>query len=393
MRKVCVFTGTRAEFGLLRPVMERIQAEASLDLQILASGMHLSPEFGLTWREIEAAGLPVHEKVEMLTSSDTAVGLCKSMGLGLCAFPEALERLSPDVLVILGDRFEAFSAAAAAMICRVPIAHLHGGEATHGLIDEPIRHAITKMSHLHFTSTEAYRRRVIQLGEDPRRVFNVGALGVENIRRLELVDRDELATDIGFSLDEPYVMVTFHPVTLERATAGEQFGALLEALDAKGIRAIFTKANADTDGRVINRMIDDFVACRPGEAVGFTSLGLVRYLSALRGCAAAVGNSSSGILEAPALEVPTVNIGDRQNGRVKPRSVIDCAPEAGDLGRALDAALAPAFKASLAGMEQPYEKRGTSRRIVEVLREFDLRDILKKRFHDLPIPEGRAEGQ
>jgi GDP/UDP-N,N'-diacetylbacillosamine 2-epimerase (hydrolysing) len=259
MRKICIFTGTRAEYGLLRWVMQGIQDAPNLTLQIVATGMHLSPEFGMTIQEIRADGFEPDETAEILLSGDTPTAICKSMGLALIGYGEALQRLNPDMVVLLGDRFEAFCMAAATQICRVPLAHIHGGETTEGAIDEAFRHAITKMSHLHFTSCEAYRQRVIQLGEAPDRVFNVGALGVENIRRTPLMDRSELTESIGFSLEKPYFLVTFHPVTLEKSTANGQFSVLLDVLDAfPEFNVIFTKTNSDTDGRVINRLIDNY---------------------------------------------------------------------------------------------------------------------------------------
>ncbi len=385
MKKICVFSGTRAEYGLLKSLMQQIDQDEELQLQILVGGMHLSPEFGSTFLEIEQDGFKINEKVEMLLSSDSAVGLCKSTGLGLIGFGDALERLAPDVLVVLGDRFEAWAACAAALFCRIPIAHIHGGEATEGLIDEAIRHGITKMSHLHFVATEDYRRRVIQLGEQPGRVFNVGAPGVENINKLTLLDRPTLEREIGFTLGPQNALVTFHPVTLETATAESQFGLLLEALaDLPELHLIFTRANADTDGRIINRMIDDFVAQRSGSAAVFSSLGQLRYLSAMQQVDVVLGNSSSGIIEAPSFGVPTVNIGARQHGRVRAASVIDCEPEKMAIRAALDKALSKTFKNLAATVDNPYEGCDTALRIKECLKEVDLPDT-RKTFFDLPI--------
>jgi len=389
MRKICIYTATRAEYGLLKPLMALIQEDNGMQLNILASGMHLSPEFGLTYKFIEADGFVIDEKVEMLLSSDTSIGLAKSMGLGLISYGEALSRMNPDIVVILGDRFEGLAMAQACMVARIPIAHLHGGEATHGLIDESIRHAITKMSHLHFTSTEEYRKRVIQLGEHPARVFNVGAIGIENIKNMALLSKKEIERDIGFDLGERYVLVTFHPVTLEKATAEEQFKNLLFALDKLAVtlgnacKIIFTKANADTDGRIINQLIDSYVAQHPGKAIAFTSMGQRRYLSAMKYASAVVGNSSSGIVEAPSLQVPTVNIGDRQKGRVRDRSVIDCEPASPEIAEALQKAFSSDFARSLQGMISQYEKPGTAGAIMKILKNADLDNIIKKAFYDL----------
>lgn len=388
-RKICVFTGTRAEYGLLKPLMDEIQNEAGLRLQILASGMHMSPEFGLTYKLIEADGFAIDEKVEMLLSSDSPTGIAKAIGLGIISYIEALGRLKPDLVVILGDRFEGLAMAQACMITRIPIAHLHGGEATYGLIDEAIRHAITKMSHLHFTSTEEYRRRVIQLGEHPDRVFNVGAIGIENVKKLPLLSMDELERDIGFDLGIRYVLVTFHPVTLEKSTAEDHFRTLLKALDkltsdSNGLmKIIFTKANADTDGRIINHLIDDYVIRHPDKAIAFTSMGQVRYLSAMKYAAAVVGNSSSGIIEAPTFRVPTVNIGDRQKGRVRASSVIDCNCTKGSIVFALKKALTPEFKKECLDVINPYAKENPASSIKKAIMESDMPSLLKKNFYDL----------
>lgn len=383
-RKVCVFTGTRAEYGLLRPLIELIRDEAELELQLLVSGMHLSPEFGLTASEIEKDGFKIDERVEMLLSSDSPVGICKSMGLGMIGFSEALNRLNPDLLVILGDRFEGFAAASAAMICRIPIAHLHGGEATYGLIDEPIRHSITKMSLLHFTSTDEYRNRVVQLGENPKRVFNVGAIGLENIKKLKLVDRPELDRTIGFDLGQKSILVTYHPVTLEEDTARQQMQSLLAALDYfADLRIIFTKGNADTGGRVINSMIDSYVEQNRNRSVAFTSMGQLLYLSAMNQVKAVVGNSSSGIIEAPGFKIPTVNIGDRQKGRVMAESVLSCGCSESEIREAVSQALSEDFQRLSANVSNPYEKEDTALVIKDIIKEFDLTGQLKKEFYDV----------
>jgi len=384
MRKICIYTSSRAEYGLLKGVFEKIQEAESLHLQILASGMHLSPEFGMTIQEIRDDGFKPDETVEILLSSDTPVGVCKSMGLGLIGYAEAIQRLQPDIIMVLGDRFETFCMAAAAQVCRVPLAHIHGGEITEGAIDEAFRHSITKMAHLHFASCEAYRQRIIQLGEAPDRVFNVGALGVENIRRTPLMGRGELAQSIGFHLEKPYFLVTFHPVTLEQSTSKGQFQALLEALDAfPKFNVIFTKTNADTDGRVINRLIDGYAQKHPERCLAETSLGMRRYLSAMKFCALVVGNSSSGIVETPTFKIPTVNIGDRQKGRIQTTCILNCSPDSGAIRQAIDHALSPAFQESLAAVTNPYDRPGTCSIIVKLLEKTDILSIAKKAFFDV----------
>ena len=385
MRKICVFTGTRADYGLLQPLMRGISQTPGLTLQILASGMHLSPEFGNTYQEIESDGFQIDAKVETLLSSDTPVGIAKSTGLGLINYSETLNRLQPDLVVILGDRFEAFAMAASATICKIPIAHLHGGELSFGAIDEAFRHAITKMSHLHFTSTEAYRQRVIQLGEAPERVFNVGALGVENLTSLPLLDRQALEKAINFPLGDAALLVTFHPTTLEHNTAATQFQEILLALEKlPQFKTIFTKANADTGGRTINRLIENFVEQHPGRACSFPSMGQLRYLSTMRQVTAVVGNSSSGIIEAPSFKVPTINIGDRQKGRIKAASIIDCQPTEKAITGALGQVISPSFQRTLRTVINPYEKKGTTAAILDKLEKNNLTDMIKKEFYDLP---------
>ena len=389
-RKICVYTSSRADYGLLRGVIQEIQAAETLQLQILASGMHLSTEFGMTIQEIRADGFEPDEIIEILLSSDTPSAVCKSMGLGMIGYGEAIERLKPDIVLLLGDRFETFCMATTAQVCRVPLAHIHGGETTEGAIDEAFRHSITKMSHLHFASCEKYRQRIIQLGEAPDRVFDVGSLCVENIRRTSLMERSELAESIGFSLDKPFFLVTFHPVTLEKNTTEGQFKSLLDALDVfQQYNLIFTKANADTDGRVINRMIDDYAEKYPRHCLAVTSLGMRRYLSAIKHCSAVIGNSSSGIVEAPSFKVPTVNVGDRQKGRIQAASIINCSPEARAIQQSIDRVLTPAFQKSLPGISNPYDKPNTCSTIVELLENTDIFGITKKIFHDGNFCDGK----
>jgi UDP-hydrolysing UDP-N-acetyl-D-glucosamine 2-epimerase len=367
-------------------VLHEIKAEPALQVQILASGMHLSPEFGMTIQEIQADGFEPDETIEILLSGDTPTAICKSMGLAMIGYSEALQRLKPDIVVLLGDRFETFCMAAAAQVCRVPLAHIHGGETTEGVIDEAFRHAITKMSHLHFASCEAYRQRIIQLGEAPNRIFNVGALGVENIRRAPLMERSELAQSIGFNLERPYFLVTYHPVTLEIETSEGHIRSLLDTLDKfSKYNVIFTKANADTDSRIINQMIDEYVGKYPDRCYSVVSLGAVRYLSAMKYAAAVVGNSSSGIIEAPSFKIPTINIGDRQKGRLKAKSVVDCEPFAASIEAAIHNGLSREFRQVLTDIDNPYEKAGTAREIVSTIAATDLAELFKKRFYDIPM--------
>lgn len=383
-RRVCVVTGTRAEYGLLRWVIDGIAKSPVLDLQLVATGMHLSPEFGLTYREIEGDGYVIDAKVEMLLSSDTATGVAKAMGLGLIGFADVFERLRPDVVVLLGDRFEILAAASAALVARIPVAHLHGGETTEGAFDEAIRHALTKMSHLHFVAAEPYRQRVIQLGEHPDCVYLVGGLGVDAIHRVPLLDRAALEASLDFRFGERNLLVTFHPVTLESQSVEQQMDELLAALDMlHDTRLIITLPNADNGGRAIIRRIEAFVASHP-HARAYTSLGQQRYLSCLRQVDAVVGNSSSGLAEAPSMGTGTINIGDRQRGRLRAASVIDCKPNRHDILRAIEISYSEAFRAKLASVVNPYGDGGASQRIVQVLETVKLSDLVKKAFHDLP---------
>ncbi|GJH40277.1 UDP-N-acetyl glucosamine 2-epimerase [Capnocytophaga sp. HP1101] len=386
MRKICVITGTRAEFGLLYCTIKAIEEDKDLQLQLIATGMHLSPEFGLTYKEIEKAGFTIDKKIEILLSSDTPIGISKSMGLAMISFSEAFAELKPDIILVLGDRFEIFSAVSAAMIARIPVAHCHGGEATEGLIDEAIRHSITKMSQTHFCATEEYKKRIIQLGENPTKVFNVGALGLENISKLKLLSKEDFEASINFKLDKKYAfLVTFHPVTLEKSTSSEQVQQLLDALDKiENCKIIFTKANSDTDGRIVNQMIDEYVAKNTLKTVCFTSLGQLRYLSALQYVDAVIGNSSSGLLEAPSFKIATINIGDRQRGRIMAKSVIQCNNSSQDIEAAINKAISSGFKELLRTVKNPYKGiENPSKEIVEVLKSVDLNDILKKQFYDL----------
>ena len=383
MKKICVVTGTRAEYGLLYWLLKEIEADKELQLQVIVTGMHLSPEFGLTYKEIEKE-FKINKKIEMLLSSDTSVGISKSMGLAQISFAESYDELKPDIVIVLGDRYEIFSATSAAMIARIPIAHIHGGEKTEGAFDESIRHSITKMSHLHFTATNEYKNRVIQLGEHPSRVFNVGGMGIENIKRLKLLSKDEFEKSIEFKLNSKNILVTFHPVTLENSTAKEQFQQLLDAIDElEDTNIIFTKANSDTDGRVINQMIDEYVTKNFQKSVQFTSLGQLRYLSALQYVDAVVGNSSSGLAEAPSFRIGTINIGDRQKGRIKASSVIDCEANKNSIVKAFAKLYSKEFQETLKTTINPYGDGCASKKIVEILKNVNLKNILKKSFYDL----------
>lgn len=385
MKKICVVTATRAEYGLLKPIIDKINRDSELELSLVVTGMHLSPEFGFTYKEIEEDGYCINHKVNMPLDSDTPDGLLQSMGTVIVGISEVFNEEHPDMVILLGDRFETLIVAVAAQIHRIPVAHIHGGETTEGAIDEAFRHAITKMSQVHFTATEEYRNRVIQLGEYPGRVFSVGALGVENIKSIKKMTKEELETSIQFKFDRPTVMVTYHPVTLEKSTSGQQFQHLLNVLESiPEINIIFTKANADTDGKIINHMIDEFAQRHKERCIAVASLGQVRYLSALQFCAAVIGNSSSGIIEAPSFGIPTVNIGDRQKGRTCAKSVIHCGTEEHEIRFAVNKALSTSFHEEFCDKKNPYEGENTSEAIINVIKKCLNEGIsLKKKFYDI----------
>lgn len=383
MNKIAVITGTRAEFGLLRPLIEQFQLSGDYTLQLIVTAMHLSPEFGYTVEEIEKEGFKIDKKVECILSSDTAVGITKSIGLAMIGFADAFDELKPDLVVVLGDRSEILAAATSAMVANIPIAHIHGGETTEGAYDESIRHAITKMSYWHFASTEVYRRRIIQLGENPNRVVNVGAIGLDSIKSLNLLDRKGFEKSIDFKLGKKNVLVTFHPVTLENDSAEEQFQVILEALKTlKDTHFIFTHANSDRSGRIINQMIEQFVSENKDIAVSFKSLGQLRYLSSLQYVDMVLGNSSSGILEVPYFEIPTVNIGDRQKGRVKAESVLNTKPVKDEIIRAMEKSFDHSFLKRIKEQEQLYGTGDTVAKIMKVL-SVPSPNELKKSFYDL----------
>ena len=378
MRKIAVFTGTRAEYGLLYWLLKDIKTDPDLELQLLVSAMHLSPEFGMTYQQIEADGFAITEKVEMLLSSDSAVGTAKSIGLGVIGFADALARMKPDALIILGDRFEALAVAQAAMILRIPIVHIHGGEITEGAYDDAIRHAITKLSLLHFTSTETHRNRVIQLGESPSRVHNVGAVGLDHLARSDLMSVSALATSLSFKLEQPYVLVTYHPVTLASEPAEESFLNLLAALDEfSEMQVILTYPNADDGGRAIIPILEAYAKRQPKRVLAIPSLGQLRYLSAVKHAAAVVGNSSSGIIEVPSFKVPTVNIGERQRGRLAASSVFSSTTNTDDIVGTLNIVLSKDFSQVV----NPYGKGNASGAILEHLKSAKLNET--KTFYDL----------
>lgn len=383
MRNICVITGTRAEFGLLRPLISLIAKDEELQLQLIATGMHLSPEFGYTLDEIIAAGFVVDKKVECLLSSDTAVGVSKTIALAISGFADAFEALQPDLVVVLGDRTEILGAVIAAGIANIPIAHLHGGETTEGAYDEAIRHSITKFSHLHFTSTEAYRKRVIQLGEQPEMVFNVGAIGLDAVKKLKLLNKEEFENSIGFKLKKRNVLITYHPVTLEKEAPIQTFENILQALDELSETGlIFTHANSDKNGRVINKMITEYVEIHRDKAVAFKSLGQLRYLSALQFVDFVIGNSSSGILEVPAFCIPTINIGDRQKGRICNESVINSNNSLEDIEKSITFALDKQFRETIQQQEMLYGNGTAAEKILKVIKEHTIIS-LKKSFYDI----------
>ena len=386
MKKVCVITGTRAEYGLLYWTLKALEKEPKIELQICVTGMHLSPEFGLTYQQIEADGFAIDYKVETLLSSDTGSAIAKSIGLGTIGFADAFQHLKPNIILLLGDRYEILAAAIAAMTLRIPIAHCHGGEATEGLIDESIRHSITKMSHLHFTATDSFKKRVIQLGEQPDNVFNLGALGIENINRIKFLSKKEIEKNLNFSFLLKNYLVTFHPETLEKESTEVRFGKVLLALEElidKQTLFIFTKPNADNDGRVIIKMINEFVNDHPKNSIVFTSMGQINYLSTLKYVDAVIGNSSSGLIEVPCFHIPTINIGDRQRGRIMADSVINCSVDKNQIKYAIQKINEKEFKQRAFKLNNPYGTKNVSDKIVDILKNATLSELLKKKFYNL----------
>jgi UDP-N-acetylglucosamine 2-epimerase (non-hydrolysing) len=383
-RRIAVFTGTRAEYGILFELIAKIQRSTTMQLQLIVSGTHLSPEFGATWRQIEHDGFPIDANVEMQVASDTSVGVTKSMGLGLIGFADVLDRLKPDILVVLGDRYEALAITQSAMIARIPIAHIHGGESTQGLVDEAIRHSITKMAHLHFVAAENYRRRVLQLGEDPQRVWVVGASGLDNIAKLKPLSKTALEKGLKIKLITPTFLVTYHPVTLSHEDSALAMRTLLEVLDETGGTIIITGANSDTGGAILRSEATRFAADRAGRVVYVESLGSMRYLSLMHHADIVIGNSSSGLIEAPAVGISTVDIGERQSGRLLAPSVIHCSEDANEIRSAVKQALTVQHRKISARCQTPYGTPGSAERIARVLETYPLDGILKKRFIDFP---------
>ncbi len=384
-RKILIATGSRAEYGLLYCLMKQIEKDAGLELQMAVTGSHLLPEFGLTVKEIQKDGFSIRKKIPMLEQADHPEAISKSIASGINGFARAYAELKPDIVVVCGDRFELFSICIPALMSKIPVAHIHGGEKTEGSMDDSIRHAITKLSHLHFTATEDYRRRVIQMGEDPERVFNVGAPGLDYLKEVTLLSRRELEKSLGWNFGSRNFLVTYHPPSYGEAPVKQQTENLLRALDAfPEARVIFTKSNADTNGAQVNQMLERYVAGHKTRAVLFASLGRQRYLSALQCVDAVIGNSSSGIHEVPSFKKPTVNIGDRQEGRLKAPSVIDCKPEKRDIVKAVEKALSPEFLEKVRRAKNPYGEGSASVKIKDILKKLRLDEsLLKKKFNDL----------
>ena len=386
-KKICIVTGTRAEYGLLRWVIEGIERSKDLDLILIVTGSHLSPEFGLTVNEIKDDGYLINDKVEMLLSSDTPTAISKSIGLGLIGFSDKFESYKPDLLVLLGDRYEIYSAAIAAMTSCIPIAHIHGGESTEGVIDEAIRHSITKMSHFHFVAAKDYKKRVIQLGENPKFVFEVGGLGIDSINKMKLLTKELLEQNLGFKFWEKNLLVTFHPVTLEQNTSKAQIEQVIKAIEKfKDTKFIFTMPNSDTYGRIIIKTIEDFCKFNRN-SICFKSLGQLKYLSCLQYVDGVIGNSSSGLIEVPSFFKGTINIGDRQKGRLKASSVIDCKPNEKDIIKSIVKLYSKEFQYSLKETINPYGNGSASNKILEIIKKIaidkDFKTILKKKFYDM----------
>lgn len=387
MKTICVVTGSRAEYGLLKPLLCEIATVKKWRLKLCVTGSHLSPEFGLTYKQIEQDGFVIDKKIDILLSSGSGEGIAKSMGIATMGFAQAFDELRPDILIVLGDRYEILAVAATALVMKIPVAHINGGDITKGAYDDSIRHAVTKLSRIHFTATETYRKRVIQMGEHPATVFTTGALGLDNIYHSNLLSKEKLEKDLGIRFQRNTFLITYHPETLSPSSAEEQVCTLLQALNEfNDAQFIFTKANADNDGRVINQLIDEYVNKNTGKAVAFTSLGQLRYLSTIQFVQAVIGNSSSGIVEVPYFKVPTVNIGKRQEGRIKGKSIIDCGMKADAIKSAIDLALSMDFRSTLKEVENPYGDGNAAKRIIVILKEvLDNGISLQKEFHDINI--------
>ncbi len=383
-RKICIVTSTRADWGLLSGIAKALNERPDVTLQIIATNMHLAEKFGSTWKEIERDGLNIDRKVPMNLETDTPQGTITAMSNCMTGMAKAFEELQPELLLILGDRYEMLAVASTALIYRIPVAHMHGGEVTQGAFDESIRHSITKMSHLHFTSTEEARNRVIQLGENPEHVFNTGAIGVYNINHTDFLTRKELEDNLGTTIPENSVFVTFHPSTLDKISPAEQCKNLLHALEQyPQIKVLFSYPNNDPNGNIIIDLIEDFVCRHPDRSVVFPSLGARRYLSVLRCVAAVIGNSSSGILEVPSMHIPTLNIGIRQQGRQRADSIIDCGVSPEDISSGLKRVLSQEERIRAKNIQNPYEQPDTLHKIVEIVATFPLDNIIQKPFYDI----------
>ena len=382
MRKICVFTGTRSDYGLLKPLLTAINEDKNLKLQLVVSGTHLSPEFGLTYREIEEDGFQVSEKIEMILSSDTSTGVAKSTGIGIIGFSDTINRFKPDISIVLGDRFEEFAFVYTSFINKVPVVHISGGEITEGALDDSLRHAMTKLSHIHLVATEEYKKRVIQMGEEPWRVHNVGEIGLIGMKK-DLMTKEEFEKSINFKLNKKNILVTYHPETLNVDKIKNDFKEILSALSKlTETNIIFTKSNADEGGRIINQMIDEFVKSRDN-CIAFTSLGRKRYLSGLQFIDIVLGNSSSGLVEVPSFKKTTINIGNRQKGRVKAKSVIDVKPDKNEILKAIDLTYSTSFQNMLKNVQNPYEKEDTLPYILNLLKTVDLEKLIIKKFYDI----------
>ena len=382
-RKICVITGSRSEYGLLRSVMQEIKDSSDLTLQVIATGMHLSPDFGLTFQEIEADGFQINHKVETLIGDDSPLGIAESMSKGLIGCAKAFHELKPNLIVVLGDRYEIVVAVLAALVAKIPVAHIHGGELTVGAFDDALRHSITKMSHLHFVAAEEYKERVIQLGEDPEKVFLVGGLGVDNINKLELLSKSELEDSLNLTFQEKSLLITFHPVTLEDANSASQMKELLNVLsNLENTTLVFTLPNADTGSQELIQTIQDFVT-KNLNAYAFSSLGQVKYFSCIAQVDGVIGNSSSGLTEVPSFKKGTINIGDRQKGRLQAKSVINCEANESSIAAALKILYSEKFVRLLPSVVNPYGVGGANSKIVKRLRETSLENIVMKTFHDL----------
>lgn len=385
MKKISILTSTRAEYGLLAPIIKKLEKDPKIDVRVVATGAHLSPEFGMTVNEIKSDGVIVDKEIPILLSSDTQEAISKSMGLAMISFSDYFATCKPDALMVLGDRYETLAVCISALNAQIPIIHLHGGEATEGAIDEAVRNAITKLSYLHFTSTDEYRKRVIQMGEAPDRVYTSGAMGVENALKTKLMSKEDLEASLECSLGEHFSVLTFHPVTLENHTAQAQINELLKVMEKyPNITFLCTKANADTDGRIINQCLHKYTETHTN-AYLYDSLGMRRYLSAVSHAEFVIGNSSSGIIEVPSFKIPTINIGDRQKGRIQANSIINCLPEADSISQAIEQALSPSFRKSLSVVINPYGQGDTSDTIVRVTKDYLLNNKMKlqKKFFDM----------